>query len=116
MVPLCPLKPSVSSFYIELHAASAFSFLQGASLPEALVDRAAKTFRKTDGDLREVMRTILTSREFLSASDYRAKVKSPFEYVASALRANCSSAAKSTTLTAILNQSAKSVSLTSRRL
>jgi error-prone DNA polymerase len=31
----------VSSEYIELHAASAFSFLQGASLPEALVDRAA---------------------------------------------------------------------------
>jgi error-prone DNA polymerase len=27
--------------YIELHAASAFSFLDGASLPEALVDRAA---------------------------------------------------------------------------
>jgi len=29
------------SSYIELHAASAFSFLQGASLPETLVDRAA---------------------------------------------------------------------------
>ena len=29
------------SSYIELHTASAFSFLQGASLPEALVDRAA---------------------------------------------------------------------------
>ena len=28
--------------YVELHAASAFSFLQGASLPEALVDRAAE--------------------------------------------------------------------------
>src|SRR5688500_19346041 len=27
--------------YIELHAASAFSFLQGASLPETLVERAA---------------------------------------------------------------------------
>src|SRR4029077_12106911 len=27
--------------YVELHAASAFSFLQGASLPEALIDRAA---------------------------------------------------------------------------
>ena len=27
--------------YIELHASSAFSFLDGASLPEALVDRAA---------------------------------------------------------------------------
>jgi error-prone DNA polymerase len=32
----------VSSPYIELHTASAFSFLQGASLPEALVDRAAE--------------------------------------------------------------------------
>ncbi len=28
--------------YIELHTASAFSFLQGASLPEALVERAAQ--------------------------------------------------------------------------
>ena len=28
--------------YIELHAASAFSFLQGAALPEAIVDRAAE--------------------------------------------------------------------------
>jgi len=27
--------------YVELHAASAFSFLDGASLPEALVERAA---------------------------------------------------------------------------
>ena len=31
----------MSSSYIELHAASAFSFLQGASLPEAIVDRAS---------------------------------------------------------------------------
>src|SRR5262245_40418198 len=30
------------SSYVELHTASAFSFLQGASLPEALVDRAAE--------------------------------------------------------------------------
>ena len=32
----------MASKYIELHTASAFSFLQGASLPEALVDRAAE--------------------------------------------------------------------------
>src|SRR5256885_5910218 len=32
----------MASRYIELHTASAFSFLQGASLPEALVDRAAE--------------------------------------------------------------------------
>src|SRR5438874_13831767 len=30
-----------TAVYIELHAASAFSFLQGASLPETLVERAA---------------------------------------------------------------------------
>jgi len=55
--------------------------------PPRLVDRAAKTFRKSDGDLREVMRTILTSVEFRDAAARRAKVKSPFEYVVSALRA-----------------------------
>ena len=55
--------------------------------PPALVARAAARFRDTDGDLREVMRTILTSPEFLSPDAYRAKVKSPFEFLASALRA-----------------------------
>src|SRR5579872_580936 len=55
--------------------------------PPALVERAAKTFRKTGGDLREVMRTILTSREFADASAIRAKTKSPFEFVVSVLRA-----------------------------
>jgi uncharacterized protein (DUF1800 family) len=47
----------------------------------------AARFRDTDGDLREVMRTILTSPEFLAPGAYRAKVKTPFEFVVSALRA-----------------------------
>ncbi len=55
--------------------------------PAALVARAAATFRRTDGDLREVVRTIVTSEEFFSAAAWRAKVKSPFEVVVSALRA-----------------------------
>ncbi len=55
--------------------------------PASLVDRAAETFRRTDGDIREVVRTIVTSQEFFSSAAYRAKVKSPFELVASALRA-----------------------------
>ncbi len=55
--------------------------------PAALVARAAETFRRTDGDIREVMRTIVTSDEFFSAAAWRAKVKSPFEVVVSALRA-----------------------------
>lgn len=54
--------------------------------PKALVERVAATFRKTDGDLRAVMRSLLTSPEFLSADARRAKVKTPFEFVASALR------------------------------
>ena len=55
--------------------------------PAALVERATETFRRTDGDLREVMRTILTSPEFFAPEAYRAKVKTPFEFVVSALRA-----------------------------
>ena len=53
----------------------------------SLVERAADTFTKTKGDLREVVRVIVTSQEFFAASAYRAKVKSPFEVVVSALRA-----------------------------
>ncbi|MDB4881143.1 MAG: hypothetical protein JWL60_2589 [Gemmatimonadetes bacterium] len=56
--------------------------------PDALVDRAAATFLRTGGDIREVVRTIVTSPEFFSSAAYRSKVKSPFELVASALRAS----------------------------
>jgi uncharacterized protein (DUF1800 family) len=55
--------------------------------PPALVDRVAERFLKTNGDLREVMHMILTSPEFLGPEAYRAKVKTPFEFVVSALRA-----------------------------
>jgi uncharacterized protein (DUF1800 family) len=54
--------------------------------PATLVDRAAARFRETHGDIREVVRTIVTSPEFFAAAAYRAKVKSPFEFVVSALR------------------------------
>jgi uncharacterized protein (DUF1800 family) len=55
--------------------------------PTALVDRATATYLRTDGDIREVVRTIVTSPEFFSRAAYRSKVKTPFELVASALRA-----------------------------
>ncbi len=54
--------------------------------PKALVDRAARTFRDTDGDLRAVTRVILLSPEFRSREAMNAKVKTPLEFVASALR------------------------------
>ena len=56
--------------------------------PQSLVERASFMFREKDGDVREVLRTILASPEFYSRASYRAKVKSPIELVASALRAH----------------------------
>jgi uncharacterized protein (DUF1800 family) len=55
--------------------------------PAALVDRLAATFRSSDGDLRAVMTTLVTSPEFWSREAYRAKIKTPFEVVVSAVRA-----------------------------
>jgi uncharacterized protein (DUF1800 family) len=55
--------------------------------PPALVDRAARRFKETDGDIREVVRTIVTSPEFLDERYRRAKTKNPLEFVASAVRA-----------------------------
>ena len=54
--------------------------------PPSLVNRAAQAFRRSDGDIRIVLQTILEAPEFFSPDAYRAKVKKPLEYVASALR------------------------------
>jgi uncharacterized protein (DUF1800 family) len=54
---------------------------------KALVDHAAQTYLRTDGDIREVLRAIITSPEFFSQQAFRSKVKSPFEVVVSAMRA-----------------------------
>ena len=55
--------------------------------PAELVNRMAETFRKTDGDIRAVVRAMALSPEFSSAGAYRSKVKTPLEMVASAARA-----------------------------
>jgi uncharacterized protein (DUF1800 family) len=55
--------------------------------PTTLVDRAAGRFRETGGNIREVVKSIVTSPEFFAAESYRAKVKTPFEFVVSAVRA-----------------------------
>ncbi len=55
--------------------------------PPSLVNRMADTFLKSGGDLREVVETMLYSGEFWSPGSYRAKVKTPFEMVVSAVRA-----------------------------
>jgi uncharacterized protein (DUF1800 family) len=55
--------------------------------PPALVTRMAKTFEKSRGDIRAVMTTMIYSPEFWSRAAFRAKVKTPFELVASTARA-----------------------------
>jgi len=54
---------------------------------KALVDHAAQVYLRTGGDIREVLRAIITSPEFFSQQAFRSKVKSPFEVVVSAMRA-----------------------------
>ena len=54
---------------------------------KALVDHAAQVFLKTDGDIRETLRAIITSPEFFSQQAFHSKVKTPFEVVVSAARA-----------------------------
>jgi len=56
--------------------------------PAALVNRMAATFLKSDGDIKAVLTTMFHSPEFWSPEVYRAKVKTPIEFVASALRAS----------------------------
>jgi uncharacterized protein (DUF1800 family) len=56
--------------------------------PPALVDRMAKTFLKKKGDIREVLSTLFHSPEFWDDNAYRAKVKTPLEFVVSAVRAS----------------------------
>jgi uncharacterized protein (DUF1800 family) len=55
--------------------------------PPALVVRMADTFKSSDGDIRAVLHTMIYSPEFWSREAYRAKIKTPFEFVASTVRA-----------------------------
>jgi uncharacterized protein (DUF1800 family) len=53
--------------------------------PSALVDRLAARFRETDGDIRAVLKTLFTSREFRDSAG--KKYKTPYQFVLSATRA-----------------------------
>ena len=71
--------------------------------PPALVDRMTQTFLKKDGDIREVLRTMFHSPEFWAPDVYRAKVKTPLEFVASAVRATAADVTDATPLVHQLN-------------
>ena len=72
--------------------------------PEALVNRMASTFLKSDGDIRQVLRTMFDSPEFWAPQAYRAKVKTPLEFVVSAVRASGADVSNALPLVQTLNQ------------
>lgn len=72
--------------------------------PPTLVDRMAETFLKKNGDIREVLTTMLKSPEFWSESTYRAKVKTPLEFVVSSIRATGADVTDALPLARQLNQ------------
>jgi uncharacterized protein (DUF1800 family) len=62
-------------------------YLAADDPPRVLVEAAIKTWKKTKGDLREVVRTILEHDAFYEAPCVLTKARTPFEFVASSLRA-----------------------------
>jgi uncharacterized protein (DUF1800 family) len=55
--------------------------------PQSLIDRLSAVFLASNGNIGEVMRFLLQSPEFWSVSSYRAKIKTPEDFVISAVRA-----------------------------
>lgn len=55
--------------------------------PPALVARMTQTWLHSDGDLRQVMETLIESPEFRQAAAARGKMKSPLQLVVSSVRA-----------------------------
>src|SRR5262249_60640901 len=72
--------------------------------PQSLINRMAETFEKKDGDIREVLRTMFRAPEFWSADAYRAKMKTPLEFVTSAVRASGADIQNAQPLAATLNR------------
>jgi Uncharacterized protein conserved in bacteria len=72
--------------------------------PPALVDRMAKAFLRSHGDIKVVLRTMFDSPEFWSPEVYRAKVKTPEEFVVSAVRASGADVTDAQPLVAALNK------------
>jgi uncharacterized protein (DUF1800 family) len=72
--------------------------------PESLVQRMARRFLETDGDLREVMRAMIDSPEFWNPANFRSSLKSPLELVASAVRAVNGDIDDGSALVGLMNQ------------
>ena len=71
---------------------------------EALINRIAKAFQKSNGDIKTTLRALFTDKEFFASKNYRAKIKTPFELMVSSLRALDTQTNGSPALIALLNR------------
>lgn len=55
--------------------------------PQSLIDKMATTFLKSDGDIKQVLTTMVSAPEFWNKDALRSKIKSPFELAISSIRA-----------------------------
>jgi uncharacterized protein (DUF1800 family) len=72
--------------------------------PPALVSRMTLAFLQTNGDIRRVLLAMVNSPEFFSRATYRAKVKTPQDYVVSAVRASDAEVDSAGSLAAVLEE------------
>jgi uncharacterized protein (DUF1800 family) len=72
--------------------------------PAALVDRMARTWLQTKGDIRSVLKTLFTSDEFMAPAAVGAKFKTPYQFVVSAVRASAAPVSNVAPLLGTMNQ------------
>ena len=78
-------------------------FVQDAP-PPALVERMARSWQDSHGDIRTVLRTMFYSHEFMAPSAMNGKFKTPYRYVLSAARASAAPDEKLQPLLSAMNQ------------
>ena len=78
-------------------------FVQDAP-PPALVERMARSWQDSHGDIRTVLRTMFYSAEFMAPAAMQAKFKTPYRYVLSAARAAATPVVNAQPLLAAMNQ------------
>jgi uncharacterized protein (DUF1800 family) len=97
---LLAMSPATARF---LSAKLATEFVSDTP-PKSLIDRMTKTYLKTHGDIGQVLRTMFHSPQFWSRDAYRAKLKTPLEFVVSSLRATDANVENATALAASLDR------------
>ncbi len=85
VIRICLEQPVCARFLVrKLYA---FLVSEAEPPPPALVEPLAAQLRKSDYDLGQLVRTMVSSRHFFSGHAYRQRIKNPTEYVLGAVKA-----------------------------